>query len=549
MKIKSLNLLLNVAVLLMALSLIGCTESGDNTPQPKSTAFDFSGNTAEHRSIKLNILPKDKEQEYIVFLSEKKHFTVNGIDTRDELLEDDYAYFSMLAEREGMGVRDLLTYAGWLVKGDKIGYGAINLNPDTEYVVYCYGVEFEGDFYEATTEICYTEIKTTAPKSISVDFAVEVAVVDNVSTISIDPKEYNGYYYSFIVPETDEYYLYDGMEFSNDYLAHYRNTLLKEFDKEIALGSSVSELCHKGKVEFDTRLEPNKEYVVLVFALSDDKTPIISSLPTIERFTTQNFSTSDLTIDIAVTDITPYDAYLTVTPSNNNEQYACVLLGKNQVPTAESEYELMLAIMETFEPAILRGVHREKIFPFMPKSDYVILAFGVENNLPSTKLFRHDFTTTDADAGKISIESIELIKLFDVAEIVALDSSYAGKFGDSLCVAVVEAKTTAPTDKIYFWWYEDWMKIELSEEAFLEDLLMYDPASSRTLMDMPYCIFEGEEPFSIFFAGIAEDEDGNLSPIYYGEPFQTSKDMCSPAEEFFDYVGTRSTDHHLVMMR
>ena len=45
---------------------------------------------------------------------------------------------------------------------------------------------------------------------------------------------------------------------------------------------------------------------------------------------------------------------------------------------------------------------------------------------------------------------------------------------------------------------------------------------------------------TFFFAGIAEDENGNLSPIYYGEPFTLSKDQCDPAGEFFQDVNTSS---------
>ena len=551
MKIKNFTLVTKVIALVATMMLFACTDNTSTTPGPKpeQKAFKFSGVVSDHRSLKVNIMPQNEEQEYIVFLCEKKHFVRNQIDTREELLEDDYIYFTQLAEEYNMGVREFLSAVGWLVKGDKVGYGAVNLYPGTEYVVYCYGVEFDGDFYEATTEICYTEISTTAPELGEVEYAIDVNVAGTIATIDIDPKSYNGYYYSYIVPETDRYYLHEGMEFNEDYISYYRNGLLDEISEKMDEGTSVSQLCQKGKVTLTERLEPNKRYVVLVFTLSEDKTPIIASLPTTEYFTTGDVKISDLNIDIAVTDITPYYAQLAVTPSNNSESYACLLLGKNQVPPIEDEYEQMLTIMESYEPSIFKGAFSDKIFPFMPESEYVILAFGVENNFPTTELFRHDFTTAKADPGKISIESIDLIKLFDVEEIVALDSSYAGKFGDSLCVAVVEAKTTAPTDKVYFWWYEEWMKIEYKEEAFLEDLLMYDPTTSLRLMDMPYCIFEDEEPFSIFFAGIAEDEDGNLSPIYYGEPFQTSKDMCSPAKEFFEYVGTRSTDYHVVMMR
>ena len=228
-----------------------------------------------------------------------------------------------------------------------------------------------------------------------------------------------------------------------------------------------------------------------------------------------------------------------------------MLLGKNQVPPIEDEYEQMLTIIEYYEPSTFKGSFSEKIYPFMPESEYVILAFGVENNLPTTKLFRRDFTTAKADPGKISIEDIEIVKLFDAEEIIALDKSYSSALAECECVAVVDVTTSAPTDSVYFWWYEEWMKIEYSAEAFLEDLLMYDPTSTRQLIDMYYSW--GDDDL-FFFAGIAEDELGNLSPIYYGESFLLSKDMCSPAAEFFSYVNKSSakrtaTTHRVIMKR
>lgn len=551
MKIKTFTLVTKVVALMVAAMLFGCNEPTPSTPEPKQQAFKFSGVVAEHRELRVNIIPQDKEQEYVVFLSEKKHFLANQIDTREELLEDDYIYFTQLAEYYEMGVYDFLTTVGWVVEGDKIGYGAINLYPDTEYVVYCYGVEFNGDFYEATTEICYTEISTTSPEMVAADYTIDVDVAGNLATISIDPKEYEGYYYSFVVPETDSYYLYADMAFGDDYLEYYRNTLLDTFDEARNEGSAPSSLCHKGKVEFSERLEPNKEYVLLVFTLSDDKTPIIKSLPAVKYFTTGQVSTSDLILDIAVTNITPYTAYLTVTPSNNKESYACLLLGKDQVPPIEDEYELMLNLMEYYEPAIFSGAFSDDIFPFMPNSEYVILAFGVENNLPTTKLFRHDFTTAEANTSAVSIESIDIVKLFDAEEIIALDSRYTQALSECSCVAIVEVTTSAPTDSVYCWWYEEWMKYEYSEEAFLEDLLMYEPVSTTSMMDMYY---SNDEEDRFLFAGIAEDENENLSPIYYTEPFTTSKDMCSPAEEFFDYVQSpkqarKTTTHRVIVKR
>ena len=56
-------------------------------------------------------------------------------------------------------------------------------------------------------------------------------------------------------------------------------------------------------------------------------------------------------------------------------------------------------------------------------------------------------------------------------------------------------------------------------------------------MDMYYSLDDSDV---FLFAGIAEDDNGNLSPLYYSDSFLLSKDMCDPAEEFFQYVQTRS---------
>ncbi|MBR0363317.1 MAG: hypothetical protein IIX38_05940, partial [Alistipes sp.] len=233
-----------------------------------------------------------------------------------------------------------------------------------------------------------------------------------------------------------------------------------------------------------------------------------------------------------------YNAMLTVTPSKRGEDYACVFLAASQLPPLESEYEQMMFIIENFDPAIFSGPFSEALTPLMPSTEYVVVAFGIENNLPTTDMFSYRFTSLEAGTSEVYIESIEIVKLFDVEEIIAIDKSYTSILAECECVAIVEAKTNIPTDKLLFWWYEEWMRVEYSEEAFLEDLLMYDYANNPEMMDMYYSMSDQDR---FLFAGIAEDENGNMSEIFYTEPFLMSKDMCDPAEEFFSYVGSAST--------
>ena len=527
---------------ILAVALIALAAACQNEPphEPvKPKPFAFENKQIKHTELSLDIAPEDKELEYVVLFAEKKHFIANGIDTREELLADDLAMLRQYADYYGITIREFLEGMKWITKGDKEGYKVTNLYPATEYVVYCYGVNVEGENYEATTEVYYEVITTTAPKLQDIDFDIKANIVGNSVAITITPNDYNGLYYSYVVPDTNNYYLPEGAPFNADYLAHYRNTTWATFNELINnQGIAAEHFCHSGEVTINDRLNPNANYMVICFAVSEDQTPILCSEPSIAYFATQESNKSDLKIEIKVEDITQYNAMLTVTPSKRGEDYACVFLAASQLPPLESEYEQMMFIIENFDPAIFSGPFSEALTPLMPSTEYVVVAFGIENNLPTTDMFVYRFTSLEAGTSEVYIESIEIVKLFDAEEIIALDKSYTSILAECECVAIVEAKTNIPTDKLRFWWYEEWMRVEYSEEAFLEDLLMYDYANNPEMMDMYYSMSDQDR---FLFAGIAEDESGNMSEIFYTEPFLMSKDMCDPAEEFFSYVGSAST--------
>lgn len=527
---------------ILAVALIALAAACQNEPphEPvKPKPFAFENKQIKHTELSLDIAPEDKELEYVVLFAEKKHFIANGIDTREELLADDLAMLRQYADYYGITIREFLEGMKWITKGDKEGYKVTNLYPATEYVVYCYGVNVEGENYEATTEVYYEVITTTAPKLQDIDFDIKANIVGNSVAITITPNDYNGLYYSYIVPDTNNYYLPEGAPFNADYLAHYRNTTWATFNELINnQGIAAEQFCHSGEVTINDRLNPNANYMVICFAVSEDQTPILCSEPSVAYFTTQESNKSDLKIEIKVEDITQYNAMLTVTPSKRGEDYACVFLAASQLPPLESEYEQMMFIIENFDPAIFSGPFSEALTPLMPGTEYVVVAFGIENNLPTTDMFAYRFSSLEAGTSEVYIESIEIVKLFDAEEIIALDKSYTSILAECECVAIVEAKTNIPTDKLRFWWYEEWMRVEYSEEAFLEDLLMYDYANNPEMMDMYYSMSDQDR---FLFAGIAEDENGNMSEIFYSEPFLMSKDMCDPAEEFFSYVGSAST--------
>ena len=545
-----MRVILHHTILLLALiATLSCTpQSQDPTPiPPENREFQFTNKSVTHTTLSVDIAPQDKELEYVVLFADKKHFVANGIDTREELVADDLAMLRDYANYYGITIREFLEGMKWLVKGDKLGYTVTNLYPATDYVVYCYGVEIDGDNLEATTPICYEIVTTSAPELQDVNFDITTNINGNSVAVTITPENYDGLYYSYIVPESDNYYLPEGMELNEDYISHYRNTTLNTFNELINNhGIPANQFCHSGVATINERLNPNTNYMVICFAVSKDQTPILCSEPEVAYFATLESNKSDLSIKIEVTDITQYNAMLSVTPSKKGEEYACVFLAASQLPPYQSEYEQMMFIIENFDPAIFSAPFSEALKPLMPDTEYVVIAFGIENNLPTTDMFSYRFKSLTAGIGEVYIESIDIIKLFDAQEVIALDNSYRNMLSNCECVAIVEAKTNIPCDKLYFWWYEEWMRVEYSEEAFLEDLLMYPYANNPEIMDMYYSYSEDER---WLFAGIAEDDNGNMSEIYYSDTFLLSKDMCDPAEEFFSYVNNGNQATILTLRR
>lgn len=527
-----------VAAVVMAAAMVGCesADDGNSGKRPEKTPsyskeFKFENIAMGHTMFSIDVTPEDESMEYIIYMSEVDYFRTQQIDTPEELFEDDYIYFSEYAETMKMGLHDFLQQASWVATGAKQGFKGVKLMPDTRYVVYCYGVAFDGDSYEPTTDINYVVITTTAPKLESVEFDFEIAVEGNDIDIIIDPVQYDGLYTYYFVSENDPSFIAEDIEeIPEGMLATYRDDVLKrsrEQDEE-----NETQLCYEGTTTINRRVMPNTTYMLMCFAVTDDQEPIMSSKPVIRYIKSEGVNYSDMTFDIQVSNITSYHAWLDITPSTD-EPYACVFITADQMPDYEDEAMIIESILLGYDPSIFEGKHSEALTPLLPGGSYVVVAFGFDGVSPTTRLFKYEFTTPEQPVSDVVIEDIEILKVYDLAEIAAIDNRYATLMSEENdykeCLVLVKATTNKPCKALYYYWYYEVERDVPSEEAYYEDFLLYEPTPSPTVIPLWYS--NGFKEF--FFAGIAEDEEGYYSEIYFGEAFELTREMCSPAEEFF----------------
>lgn len=532
-----------VALLAMA-AFVSCeTTNGPGRTIDPEPLNEITPLGVGNHEIRFDVYTTDQQSEYIVACVELDVLTDAAIESSEQLVTYHNNYYAALAATEGVTLEEYLTTEGLLLVGNKKAVTIEALYPDTSYVVCCYGVEFtpEGDFVH-TTAVAYEEFRTTAPNLATLKFDL-VARVDGDSVVmDITPEGYDGMYYCYFVAEGEPLYLAKEAVVDDNYCAELRRAMCDLFMNYASEGLLSGDYAYNGETLLRETLSPNANYMAICFSIDSAHVPTISSVPSLCHFRTLA-TEQRMVIDIDVSALTPYNANLTLTPSKDTP-YACVFLSWEQYSFANEDDDMMImeTILTGYMPAIFTDVHSEMLTPLMPNTEYIVVAFGTDRQIPTSALYTHRFTTPEAVLGANSITGFEIHKVFDVGEIIAIDSSYSYLTSQCECVVVAEVYTTEPTDKVYWWWYDAFMHEEYTDEAFLEDLLMYGYTPTLTLYGLWYDV-------EFIFAGIVEDEQGNLSNIYYGDIFVPTHGDCSPAEEFFDYVNSEVMSTSCVILR
>lgn len=458
-------------------------------------------------SFVVDIIPLDKEMYYVAFGTTQEYLDQNGIDSDEALYQDDLTYFKNL----GM-------YAS---QGDKTG-AEFSASPDTETVLYVYGINPETS--ERITDIVYEKFTTPPVEMLDVQFALtNLEVEGSMVTFSVDPGSYEGYWtaYAFAASSLDpEVSIYDYC--SSAYASSIAPYQYVGYPSE----SILEETCLKGArdgISFPN-LEPETDYVLAVFAVNEDC--LAASEPSTEEVTTGAVEPSDNRLTITVSDVKATTAHLDIQASND-DPYAYLVYYASEFEGMSDDEIMEYAIMRLSMTTASGNVSKELVD--LPSSeDLVVLAFGYAGGtVPTTDLFRADFTTLDAEIGAAAIELRfdEYYEINAAAEALAdvdSDMAEALDFYAMLGMADGALPLYAVTDASeYYYALFDYDEAEYDDDAYLSQYLTnYTPGTPGSL----YMVSFGTESY---FAGVAVDENGNAGPVFKTEPFTLTADGVS----------------------
>ena len=163
-------------------------EAADGTDNPSDAPFTITVTDITYSTADITIVPDDLSMPFIVWVDEASE--INGLDD-DALFTED---LTIMESNAAMMGQSLQGYINRIIKHGKQNRKQGKLNPDTEYAVWCYGIDNSGSYPERTTSIARKTFTTDAPTVTDNGITLEVEVTGNTFSAVATPYTNDKYY-------------------------------------------------------------------------------------------------------------------------------------------------------------------------------------------------------------------------------------------------------------------------------------------------------------------------------------------------------------------
>ena len=342
----------------------------------------------------LTIEPEDKDMTYWYQLQVKEDMP----ETDEEILASDMDYLQYIADYYGTSLTQLL--ADNLLKGD-LDWRYQYLEPNTEYVLYAYGMNISG---EALTAVNQLTFKTTKVEQLDCEFDILVGdnITSNSFSITIIPSDDTVAYYYDVFPAWmyEEYCLSDAANIPA-FMTEYIPALASE--NGVTVAYAVGAISNYGSIAHDFTLEDgieaNSSYFVFAVGIGADGTTTTEA----EVIEVKTAAPPVNTFEVSEGYIEDDRATFYVRPNHSESYVALFELKEYFVENGElvSDEEIIAGVLAAqgskIGDHVYSGTSTVKDCPMIPNKDYYCLVFGYFGGEVTTPLTKVEFRTKEAD--------------------------------------------------------------------------------------------------------------------------------------------------------
>lgn len=461
-------------------------------------------------SIAYCIVPKDKSMTYLYSIMDKE--TYSKFATPEDIFKEEIARHRENAEKFGKTLEEYLE--GLLNKGDSKVTTIDLIMPSTEYYIYVYGLDPDGT---RTTNVTVSSISTKEIEKIDTDFTIAQEMNGNIVSFSITPGDMNQNYIWQIVKTG---------ELSDDLLTECQKEI---FEKVMSCRNNgmtdndiLSYLSVKGKTEKEMKLDICTDYTI--YAIAIDNSFVLVTDPEMSQFKTPDEEVSDNVLTMEIKDIRGHYAKCCITPSNEDTY---VVFCKEYVEWKDMTDEEILESLTLGKDLTNKrtsGYYEIYSRGFKEKTEYAFVAFGYNNKMATTKLFKAVFTTAEAEVSKEISMDLSFDKYYDGTE---LEKMYPDKFAGASGLAVLPVKATVEGYAIDFYYLAcegDLTETKTDDELIQELIYKGIRGESEKALYIPF-----DKLHTVI--GSAVDINGDYTKVIR-EKITLTKDGVTPAEEY-----------------
>ena len=381
----------------LVVSYPGLEDAVVNVSQPAWNApIVLTVTGTESTAVLFSVKTSDPELTWVGQVVGKEWF--DTMESDEQIFQEDMSYFSLEAQNQGVSVPDYLKTI--LNKGSYDNLKYKGLDPNSDYVIYVYGITPEG---ERTTEVYSAPATTQPPYDGPITLEVEVTEENNIMDITVTPSHDGVYYYWNLMDKAT----YEGYaaEHGDDPKAVFQAYIDWDIQDLMDYGDITTRAEYHewysdmNQVNSQFECMALTEYVV--FACQWDEDCSLTGDPAYMWHTTADVMPSDNVITVTVGDDVDQSSFFVDVKTTNNDPY--VMIAEPSVfMEGMNEEEIYAHLMEDYGTwGILNFVYEGSLSGRMTgleaDTEYTMVVFGYKAGKKTTAMQK--FIVRTAPAG------------------------------------------------------------------------------------------------------------------------------------------------------
>ena len=407
--------------------------------------------------------------------------------TTEELLDEDMRYYNGVANEMGISLEEYLS--GVLSRGSHSNIRMSGLDPETEYVVYIYGLSSIG---EVTTRVFHAEFATEAPyEGNDVTYDINVEVNRAIATITITPSHEGVAYFNNLITRED-FEAYGG-----DINKAADAVIAKIIEDYAAWDYTLAETFEYNTDYLATQYEfeamANTEYVAFAFKWNE-KCERLSEV-SYAWFEIGEIAPSENVITMDISNVTQ-STFDIVTTTTNLDPYVIFPIPAQDIAKMRTDDAIFEYILNTYGTSglvyyLCEGDVEGTFSGLEAGTNYAVLAFGYEAGTLTTSIVRENITTAEAGDVDACVYTIEVTDIDDREAHVSIQPSdfsifyYWNVFEASMTEEEIKEYILNTYNSAYYGDYWEFSYYELAQGGVDSRISQLKPSTDYKIVIIP----------------------------------------------------------------